>query len=99
MQAEDRTVGNHTARSRTTICVATLTDMYGDVGLDVAIRLGMNNDNLKDKIDNAADKAKDVADNAGTKIKQGAEKVADKTHDAADKIKDAGKNLGKKVGG
>lgn len=110
MQTEDRAIANHTARTRTTICVATRRDMYGDVGLDVAIRLAMNNDNMKDKIDNAADKAKNgvdnaadkakkMSENAGNKIQQGAEKVADKTSDAADKIKQGGKDLGKKVGG
>jgi hypothetical protein len=99
VQHEDRTVAAHTARTRTTICVASARDMYGGVGLGVAIGRVMNNDNMKDKIDNAADKAKDAADNAGSKIKQGAEKVSDKAHDAADKIKERGKDLGKKVGG
>lgn len=74
-------------------------DAPQQVGPGVAKMRVMNNDNLKDKIDNAADKAKDVADKAGSKIKDGAEKVSDKAHDAADKIKDVGKDLGKKVGG
>jgi gas vesicle protein len=69
------------------------------VGTVAANQPGMSNDNLKDKIDNMADKAKDAAENVGQKIKDGAEKVADKTHDAAGKIKDVGKDLGKKVGG
>ncbi len=45
----------------------------------------MSNDNLKDKIDGAADKAKDVADKAGAGIKHGTEKVADTAKDVADK--------------
>lgn len=69
------------------------------VGTVAANHGGMSNDNLKDKIDNMADKAKDAADAVGQKIKDGAEKISDKTHDAAGKIKDVGKDLGKKVGG
>lgn len=56
-------------------------------------------DNLKDKIENAADKAKDIAEKAGERIKHGAEKVADKVKSGADKVEDRGRDLGKKVGG
>jgi hypothetical protein len=55
--------------------------------------------NLKDKIDNAADKAKDLADKAASTIKDASKKVADKTHDAADKIEEHGTDASKKVGG
>ncbi len=66
-------------------------------GRCVALASCMDNDNLKDKIDNTADKAKDVADKAGEKIKHGAEEVAGKAHDA--KVKDMGRDAGKKIGG
>src|SRR5450432_468963 len=70
-----------------------------DRGPRVAMQAGMTTNNLKDKIDSAADKAKDLAEKAGQKIKQGADKASEKAHGAADKIKDAGNNVGKKVGG
>ena len=68
------------------------------VGLQSAKPLGMSNDNVKQKIDEAADKAKDLAEKAGQKIKDGANTVSEKAHEAADKIKEAGRHVGNKVG-
>jgi translation initiation factor 2B subunit (eIF-2B alpha/beta/delta family) len=68
-------------------------------GRSVAAASVMGNDNLKDKIDQAADKAKDIAEKAGEKIEDGADKVAEKSRDAADKLEDKGRDLGKKIGG
>ena len=58
----------------------------------------MSNDNLKDKIDQAAEAAKAGAEKAGKAVHDAASKLADKTEKAADSIKDAGDKAGKKLG-